>query len=62
MQIQSVYFDLIPNMRRKPGNKTRDDKHELDCKNMLKTALDPDQINITLAAIRQVNGTLFGKN
>ena len=36
-------------------------KSELDCKQMLKTALDPKQMNITLAAIREVNLKLCGK-
>ena len=42
-------------------SKNNNDSVELTCEKILKTALDPDQINVTLAAIRQINTASLGK-
>ena len=42
-------------------SKNNNNSVELTCEKILKTALDPDQINVTLAAIRQINTASLGK-
>ena len=42
-------------------SKNNIDSVELTCEKILNTALDPNQINLTLAAIRQINTASLGK-
>ena len=43
-------------------SKNKNDLVELTCEKILKTALDPNKINVTLAAIRQINTASLGKD
>ena len=49
-----------PTYKRTVRQKTRGNEFEAACENILTNALDPHQINDTLAAIREVNAAFSG--